>query len=82
MTVSDLAGWLGAALVLGSYSLVSLGRIEARTNLNQAMNVAGAAGLAWNGYVHDTWPIFTLDAIWALVGVIAIVSIARSRRHA
>lgn len=82
MTASDLVGWLGAALVLASYALVSLGRIEARTNLNQAMNVAGAAGLAWNGYVHDTWPILTLDAIWALIGVIAIIGIARSRRRA
>jgi len=78
---AEIAGWLGALLVLASYALVSLGRIEARTNLNQAMNMAGAAGLAWNGYVHGTWPIFTLDAVWALIAVIAIVGIARSRRR-
>lgn len=79
---AEIAGWVGAALVLASYALVSLGRIGARTNLNQAMNVAGAAGLAWNGYVHGTWPIVTLDAIWALVGAIALVQIARSRGRA
>ena len=76
----EIAGWIGAALVLLSYALVSLGRLAPRTLLNQGLNIVGASGLAWNGVVHRAWPIVALDAIWVLVGVIAVVGVVRAAR--
>ena len=38
----EAAGWIGAGLILGSYILVSLGRLEGRSRAFQWMSVAGA----------------------------------------
>ena len=40
----EAAGWIGAALILGSYILVSTGRLEGRSRTFQWMNIVGAAG--------------------------------------
>ena len=51
----EAAGWLGALLILGSYILVSTGRLSGQSRAFQWMNVAGCAGLcrqqrlAWGG---------------------------------
>jgi hypothetical protein len=43
-TFISLAGWSAAALILAAYALLSFGKIQARSWIYQAMNIAGAAG--------------------------------------
>ncbi len=76
---AEVAGWVGALLVLASYALVSLGRIGARTRENQWINIVGGAALAWNGLVHGAWPSVALNAVWGVVGLTALVGIMRTR---
>ena len=50
-TFIDIAGWSGTVLVLGSYALISSGRLQPRSVLYQGMNLVGAVGLAINSEI-------------------------------
>lgn len=70
----EIAGWVGAGLILLAYALVSAGRIEARSVSFQLMNLLGAAGFVLNSGFHGAWPSAILNVIW--IGI-ATVSLAR-----
>jgi hypothetical protein len=70
----EIAGWVGAGLILLAYALVSAGRIEARSVPFQLMNLVGAAGFVLNSGFHGAWPSAILNIIW--IGI-AAVSLAR-----
>lgn len=73
----EAAGWAGAALILGSYVLVSLGRLEGRSRAFQWMNVAGAAGFVVNSGWHGAIPSTALNVVWLGVGLATLWSLRR-----
>lgn len=77
-TFIEILGWLGAALILGGYALISSGKLEARSPLYQWMNVAGAVGFMVNGGWHGAWPSFGLNVVWLGIGLLAL---RRNRRQ-
>ena len=40
----EVIGWAGAALILGAYALLSVGKLRAESVTYQLMNILGAAG--------------------------------------
>jgi hypothetical protein len=68
----EIAGWAGAALILGAYLLLSMGRLTGQSALYQGMNVAGAAGFIVNGWWHGALPSAALNVIWMLIGGVAL----------
>ena len=46
----EVAGWIGASLILGAYALLSAGRLTGKSLIYQLMNVVGAAGFVINGW--------------------------------
>jgi hypothetical protein len=78
--IIEAIGWLAALLILVAYLLLSLGKLDGRSPLYQCMNVAGAIGMiinsGWNGAIPST----VLNAIWAIIGLYALVRI-RVRLH-
>lgn len=78
----EIAGWVGASLILGAYLLLSMGRVTGQSPLYQAMNVAGAAGFIVNGWWHGAVPSAALNVVWMLIGAVALMQIARRRRAA
>lgn len=75
--VIETAGWIGSGLVLGAYLLTSLGRIGSRSAAFQWMNFIGALGLVANALWHSAWPLVALDLAWAVIGIAALIQIAR-----
>jgi hypothetical protein len=73
----EVAGWLGAALILLAYLLLSAGRLTGQSAVYQGMNVVGAAGFVVNGWLHGALPSTVLNIIWAGIGGIALWRIAR-----
>jgi hypothetical protein len=73
----EFAGWTAALLILGSYCLLSFGKIQSRSPIYQWMNVIGALGFiincAWNG----AWPSVALNVAW--MGI-AAYALRRNRR--
>ena len=73
----ELAGWIGAALILSAYLLLSMGRLTGQSALYQAMNVAGAAGFIVNGWWHGAIPSASLNVVWMMIGAGALWRIRR-----
>lgn len=42
--IIEAIGWIGAALVIGGYILITVGTVNARSYLFQGMNVLGGDG--------------------------------------
>lgn len=75
----EIIGWLAAAIILASYILLSLGRLEARGYVYQWMNVVGAAGFVLNSGYNGAMPSAGLNVVWALMGVFTLWSVWRAR---
>lgn len=76
----EIAGWAAAVLILGSYVLVSLGRLEGRSAVFQWMNVIGSAGFIINSGWHHAIPSTALNVVWMAVGLATLASLRRTRR--
>ena len=77
-TFIEIAGWVGATLILAAYALISAGRLNARSPLYQWMNVVGAIGFMINGGWHNAWPSFGLNLVWLAIGILALMRKGRS----
>ncbi len=76
----EVAGWAGAALILGGYLLISMGKVTGESPLYQWMNVAGAAGFIVNGWWHGALPSAVLNVIWMMIGGVTLWRIAAKRK--
>ena len=83
MSLTELAveavGWIGAALILLGYLMVTTGRLTGQSAAFQWMNVAGAAGFIVNGWWHGALPSTALNVIWMGIGIVALWRITRRR---
>jgi hypothetical protein len=68
----EVAGWAGAALILGGYLLITMGKVTGQSALYQWMNVAGAAGFIVNGWWHGAVPSAALNVVWMMIGGVAL----------
>ena len=71
----EVAGWIGALLILAGYGLLSAGRLDARSPTYQWLNVVGAIGFIANSSWNGAWPSAALNVIWVGIGVVALVRI-------
>jgi hypothetical protein len=74
----EIVGWVGAALLLAAYILLSLGRLRGASFVYQMMNLVGAAGLAANGFWNGAFPSVALNVIWMAMGIVALVRLPRT----
>jgi len=75
--VIHAVGAVGMVLLLGSYFLVSSGRLGGRSVGYQALNLAGALVLAGYSWALEAWASVALNLAWAAIGAVAL---ARARR--
>ena len=76
----EAAGWIGAALILLAYLLLSMGKVTGQSPLYQGMNIVGAAGFIVNGWWHDARPSAVLNVIWMIIGGVALWRILAKRK--
>jgi hypothetical protein len=78
----EVAGWVGALLILAAYVLVSAEKLTGRSPLFQWMNLLGATGFIVNGLWHGAIPSATLNIVWMAIAIFALWRIGRIRRAA
>lgn len=83
MTIAiEIIGWLGAALILVAYLLLSTGRLGGRSRAYQWMNVVGAlffvANSGWNGAI----PSAALNVVWMGIGLVTLWRVRAEARPA
>jgi len=72
-------GWLGAALFISAYFLLSTGYLQAERIPYQLMNVLGAICLVINSWFLSDHPNLVTNGVWMGIGVFAIINIMRKR---
>ncbi len=73
----EIIGWAAALLILASYVLLSLGKLEARGRIYQWMNVVGATGFVLNSGYNGAIPSAALNIVWAAMGLFTLWQVAR-----
>jgi hypothetical protein len=63
---------MAALLILGAYSLLSFGKIQARSSIYQWMNILGAVGFIINCAWNAAWPSVALNVVWVGIGTYAL----------
>jgi hypothetical protein len=74
----DFVGWLGAALVLTAYAMVSFRKLNADSGHYQLLNVIGSFCLIVNTIFHHAYPSALVNIIWILIAILAFLR-TRSR---
>jgi len=75
----EVAGWIGASLILLGYLLLSAGKLTGQSLTYQGMNVVGASGFVINGWWHGAIPSAALNVLWLLIGAVATWRILKKR---
>ncbi len=78
MIVINIVGWIGMALLISAYGLVTAGRIKGPDLTFQLMNLVGGVSLMANSAYYGAWPSAALNLVWMVIGV---VGLARARRR-
>ena len=76
----EVAGWIGALLILLGYLAITTGRLTGDSAIYQWMNVAGATGFVVNGWWHGAVPSAALNVIWLLIGGVALIRLRQKAR--
>jgi hypothetical protein len=70
--IVDLAGWVGAVILLVTYGLLSFHRISSTRPAYQAANIAGSILLAINTAFHGAYPSTIVNVVWLAIGALAL----------
>jgi hypothetical protein len=71
-TFIEVCGWIAALLILGSYALLSFGKIRSSLPLYQWMNIVGALGFVINCSWNGAWPSVALNVVWMGIAFYAL----------
>lgn len=77
----DLIGWLGAALVLSAYFLVSTQRLDGDSAPFQWLNLAGGVGLLVNTLYYRAFPSSLVNIVWIIIAVATLLRAANARQR-
>lgn len=68
----NVMGWYGTLAIVGAYLASSHAWMEQGT-LYQLLNVSGAAGVGLVCWRRRAWQALTLEVVWAVVGLTALL---------
>ena len=73
----EIIGWVGAALILGAYALLSAGKLRAESFTYHCMNILGAVGFVINSGWNGALPSAAMNVVWIGIGVYALYQMRR-----
>ena len=68
----DVIGWIGAALLLVAYALVSTERWRGRSFRFQLCNALGSVCLIANTAYHGAYPSMAVNVVWVVIAMYAL----------
>ncbi len=68
----DVLGWIGTALYLVAYALVSAKKVEGDSLLYQGMNILAGGLLIVNTLYWKAYPSLGLNAAWIAIGLFTL----------
>ena len=80
MTLPDLGGLIGVALMLAAYALGQLGRLRIDTAPALLMNLGGAVLVMVSLLYKFNLSAFLMEAAWALVALFGLARLGLKKR--
>ena len=68
----NVVGWIGMALLISAYGLVTAGRLKGPDLTFQLMNLVGGVSLMANSAYYGAWPSAALNLVWTVIGVVGL----------
>jgi hypothetical protein len=69
----DSVGWVGAAVLLLAYGLVSTRKTEGDSGFYQLLNLAGSALLMMNSFYYGAYPSSGVNIVWIAIAIFALM---------
>ena len=69
-----MLGWYGSSAIVAAYLASSHGWLEQGLTY-QLLNITGAAGVGLVCWCRRAWQPLTLEVVWAIVGISALVKL-------
>ncbi|MBC7451680.1 MAG: hypothetical protein H7259_09350 [Cytophagales bacterium] len=76
----ECTGWLGAALVLAAFFLISTDKVTSASSLFQWLNITGALGLIVHTIYNDAYPSACVNIIWVGVAVYSLMKHHKTKK--
>ena len=73
LLAADIIGWIGAALLLIAYYLVSTKRTDGESTSYQLLNLGGGLLLIVNTLYHRTFPPAFVNTVLAAIAILTLV---------
>ena len=77
--IIDLAGWVGAGILLLAYGCVSFDKLRAESFRYQFLNAVGSCLLIVNTVYYRAYPSAFVNVVWIVIAFVASVR-ARARQ--
>lgn len=82
MLIITISGWIGMALILISYLLITTRQISPNTKTYQVINLVGAGGVVLDSVMNGAWPSAVFFIIWGcMAAVTLIIQLVNSKKE-
>ena len=78
--IFDVFGWIGTALVLLAYGLLSTNKID-NGKLYQVLNLFAAIFMAIGLFPKNAWFSFALQVAWGIIAIIGIIKLIKKEKQ-
>jgi hypothetical protein len=68
-------GWTGAILLVGTYFMLTKGKLNSETKIYQQLNLVAAFMLGWSAISYGAWFSVALNLFWVLVSIYGLIKI-------
>ena len=73
LTLIDIAGIIGAILVVGAYFLNQIGRLPSESLIFPIVNMIGSSLIVWSLIYDFNAGAFVIEACWVLISLVGII---------
>jgi large-conductance mechanosensitive channel len=75
----DAMGWIGAAVLLLGYGMVSFRKLEGDSGFYQLLNIVGSILLAANAIAYGAYPSTFVNMVWIAIAIFAVAAKRRAQ---
>ena len=76
----EIIGWVGAVLVLGAYTFLSMKKLASDSYTYHGLNIAGSILLGVYALYKDAHASFIVNLVWMIIGIGAVFGLYKASK--
>lgn len=81
MLIITIYGWIGTALILISYLLITTKQLSPTSAIYQIINLVGAVGIILDSIMNGAWPSAVFFLIWGCMAAVMLFVHRANKNH-